>query len=76
MSEHIKVIHIVGQTPRQVQNNNVMMHHSIGHKPDHTIYAAASKTFCADATILSDVESAAAEIDVRVHTRPDNHYCC
>ena len=37
MSENVKVIHVVGQTTRAMQKNHMMIHHSIGNKPDHQV---------------------------------------
>jgi len=37
MSERVKMIHIVGQTTREMQKRNLMIHHSIGEKPDHQV---------------------------------------
>jgi TPP-dependent 2-oxoacid decarboxylase len=37
MSERAKMIHVVGQTTRTMQKNKLMIHHSIGDKPDHQV---------------------------------------
>jgi pyruvate decarboxylase len=63
MSEHVKVIHVVGQTPRAMQKNHMMIHHSIGDKPDHQLYNKASVGLRYTAAELWDVETAPAEID-------------
>ena len=63
MSEHVKVIHIVGQTTRVMQKNHMMIHHSIGNKPDHQLYNKASAGLRYAAAELWDIETAAAEID-------------
>jgi len=63
MSEHVKVIHIVGQTTRGMQKNNMMIHHSIGNKPDHQLYNRASAGLRFAAAELWDIASAPAEID-------------
>ena len=64
MTEQIKVIHVVGQTTRPMQKNRMMIHHSIGSNPDHSVYTRASKDFRVAAAELQDVKSAPAEIDV------------
>lgn len=63
LSEQVKVIHVVGQTTRAMQDNKMMIHHSIGHEPDHQVYNKASKGLRYDAAELWDVKSAPAEID-------------
>lgn len=63
MSEHVKVIHVVGQTTRVMQEKKMMIHHSIGHEPDHQVYNKASKGLRYDAAELWDIESAPGEID-------------
>jgi pyruvate decarboxylase len=63
MSERIKVIHVVGQTTRAMQKNNMMIHHSIGTKPDHQVYNRASKELRVTAAELWDIETAPMEID-------------
>ena len=37
LSESISVIHVIGQTPRMHQEKNLMIHHSVGHAPDHQV---------------------------------------
>jgi pyruvate decarboxylase len=63
MSEQVKVIHVVGQTPRAMQKNHMMIHHSIGDKPDHQLYNKASVGLRYTAAELWDVQTAPAEID-------------
>lgn len=63
MSEHVKVIHVVGQTTRAMQDNHMMIHHSIGTKPDHQQYNKASVGLRYTAAELWDVKTAPAEID-------------
>lgn len=63
MSEHVKVIHVVGQTTRTMQKNKMMIHHSIGSAPNHQVYNEASRGLRFAAAELWDVESAPAEID-------------
>lgn len=63
MCEHVKVVHVVGQTTRAMQNNHMMIHHSIGHKPDHQLYNKASAGLRYAAAELWDVKTAPAEID-------------
>jgi pyruvate decarboxylase len=63
MSEHVKVIHVVGQTTRAMQKNHMMIHHSIGNKPDHQMYNKASEGLRYAAAELWDIESAPTEID-------------
>ncbi|KAF2024272.1 pyruvate decarboxylase-like protein [Setomelanomma holmii] len=63
MSEQVKIIHVVGQTTRAMQKNHMMIHHSIGNKPDHQIYNKASAGLRYAAAELWDIETAPAEID-------------
>ncbi|EAT80916.2 hypothetical protein SNOG_11872 [Parastagonospora nodorum SN15] len=63
MSEQVKIIHVVGQTPRPIQKNHMMIHHSIGNKPDHQLYNKASEGLRYAAAELWDIETAPAEID-------------
>lgn len=63
MSEHVKVIHVVGQTTKAMQKNHMMIHHSIGHQPDHQLYNRASAGLRYAAAELWDVDTAPAEID-------------
>ncbi|KAF2125761.1 pyruvate decarboxylase-like protein [Dothidotthia symphoricarpi CBS 119687] len=63
MSEHVKIIHVVGQTTRAMQKNNMMIHHSIGRTPNHQVYNEASRGLRFAAAELWDVESAPKEID-------------
>ncbi|KAE9987344.1 hypothetical protein EG328_003068 [Venturia inaequalis] len=68
LCERVKVIHVVGQTSRPLQENKMMIHHSIGNTaegkaPDHSMYARMSKEARVDQAMLWDVESAPGEID-------------
>jgi pyruvate decarboxylase len=63
MSEHVKVVHVVGQTTRAMQKGRMMIHHSIGNRPDHSVYAKASEGLRVAGAELWDVESATGEID-------------
>ncbi|CAI6333074.1 unnamed protein product [Periconia digitata] len=63
MSEQVKVIHVVGQTTRAMQKDHMMIHHSIGNRPDHQVYARASKELRFAAAELWEVETAPKEID-------------
>lgn len=62
-SECVPVIHIVGQTSKMLQDNHLMIHHSIGFKPDHQQYNKASVPIRAAAAELWDPKEAPAEID-------------
>lgn len=63
LSERIPVIHVVGQTAQTLQDKQLMIHHSIGTKPDHQLYNKLTKSIRADAAELWDAEKAPAEID-------------
>lgn len=81
-SEQVKVIHVVGQTTRQMQKNRVMIHHSISSDPDHSVrmlsqiafldadrvqvYSKMSKLARVAEAALDDVDTAPAEIDVNM----------
>lgn len=62
-SEFIPMIHIVGQTPKATQEGHLMIHHSIGTKPDHQLYNKMSAPMRCDAAELWDPAKAPAEID-------------
>lgn len=69
LCERVKVIHVVGQTSRPLQENKMMIHHSIGNTaegkaPDHGMYSRMSREARVDQAMLWDVESAPGEIDV------------
>ena len=63
MSEHVKMVHVVGQTTRAMQNNHMMIHHSIGRKPDHQTYTKCSEPVRYAAAELWDINTAPADID-------------
>lgn len=63
MTEQVKVIHVVGQTSRKMQENRMMIHHSIGPSPDHQMFNRASKEFRVAAAELQSEVGAAEEID-------------
>lgn len=63
MSEHVKMVHVVGQTTRAMQKNHMMIHHSIGRKPDHQTYNRCSEPVRFAAAELWDIDTAPAEID-------------
>ncbi|EMD00375.1 hypothetical protein BAUCODRAFT_118154 [Baudoinia panamericana UAMH 10762] len=63
MTEQVKVIHVVGQTTRMMQQKHLMIHHSIGFNPDHQVFNKASKGFRVAAAELQSEEGAAEEID-------------
>ena len=54
---------VVGQTSRILQKNNMMIHHSIGFKPDHQLYNKVSKPLRFTAAELWNPEDAPADID-------------
>ncbi|KAF2001700.1 pyruvate decarboxylase [Amniculicola lignicola CBS 123094] len=63
MSEHVKLIHVVGQTTRLMQDKHMMIHHSIGREPNHQQYNNASKGLRYAAAELWDIKTAPQEID-------------
>lgn len=63
MTEQVKVIHVVGQTSRRMQQGRMMIHHSIGFAPDHQVFNHASRGFRVAAAELQQAEGAAEEID-------------
>jgi pyruvate decarboxylase len=63
MSEQVKIIHVVGQTTKGMQDNHMMIHHSIGNKPDHQLYNKASTGLRYAAAELWDIKTAPTEID-------------
>ncbi|QIW95481.1 hypothetical protein AMS68_000999 [Peltaster fructicola] len=63
MAEHVKVIQIIGQTSRKMQEDRVMIHHNVGTNPDHQVFSKATESFrCAAATLLSE-DTACQEVD-------------
>jgi pyruvate decarboxylase len=63
MTEQVRVIHVVGQTSRMMQEKKMMIHHSIGPEPDHQIFNKASVNFRVAAAELTSEKGAAEEID-------------
>ncbi|OCK84214.1 pyruvate decarboxylase-like protein [Lepidopterella palustris CBS 459.81] len=63
LSEHVKMIHVVGQTPKPMQESHMMIHHSIGDKPDHQVYNKTSKFLRVAEAELWDLKTAPDEID-------------
>lgn len=57
------MLEVVGQTARRLQENHMMIHHSIGFKPDHQLYNKVSKPLRCTAAELWDPKEAPAEID-------------
>lgn len=71
LSENIPVIHVVGQTSKPLQENKLMIHHSVGNSehggkegPDHQMYNRMSKEARIAAAELWDLNKAPGEIDV------------
>jgi len=64
-SERIPLIHVVGQTPRMLQEKKLMIHHSIGStgEVDAQVYQKTSKLIRADAAELWNGDEAPKEID-------------
>ncbi|GAB7358013.1 hypothetical protein MBLNU230_g0178t1 [Neophaeotheca triangularis] len=63
MTEQVKLIHVVGQTSRKMQEHKMMIHHSIGSQPDHQMFNKASQAFRVAAAEIMDEKKAPAEID-------------
>lgn len=63
MTEQVRVIHVVGQTSRMMQERKMMIHHSIGPEPDHQIFNKASVNFRVAAAELMSEKGATEEID-------------
>ncbi|WPH01341.1 pyruvate decarboxylase [Acrodontium crateriforme] len=63
MTEQVKVIHVVGQTSRVMQEKHMMIHHSIGNNPDHQIFNNASRNFRVAAAEIQTEVGAGEEID-------------
>jgi pyruvate decarboxylase len=63
MTEQVRVIHVVGQTSRMMQNKKMMIHHSIGPDPDHQVFNRASANFRVAAAELQSEQGAVEEID-------------
>ncbi|EON63369.1 hypothetical protein W97_02596 [Coniosporium apollinis CBS 100218] len=62
-AEQVKVIHVVGQTPRLFQEKRMLIHHSIDSDPDHGVYKKMSKPARVAEAELWDAQKAPAEID-------------
>lgn len=63
-SEHVPVIHIVGQTSMVMQEKHLMIHHSIGSYPNHQLYNKVSEPLRHSAAELhKGLEQAPAAID-------------
>ena len=63
MTEQVRVIHVVGQTSRMMQQKKMMIHHSIGPEPDHQVFNKASTDFRVAAAELTSEKGATEEID-------------
>lgn len=63
MTEQVRVIHVVGQTSRMMQERKMMIHHSIGPEPDHQVFNKASVNFRVAAAELTSEKGATEEID-------------
>jgi pyruvate decarboxylase len=63
MTEQVRVIHVVGQTSRMMQEKKMMIHHSIGPEPDHQVFNKASVNFRVAAAELTSEKGATEEID-------------
>ncbi|KAF2767075.1 pyruvate decarboxylase isoenzyme [Teratosphaeria nubilosa] len=63
MTESVKVVHVVGQTSRAMQEKRMMIHHSIGFAPDHQVFNAASRGFRVAAAELMSEVGTAEEVD-------------
>lgn len=63
MTEQVRIIHVVGQTSRKMQENRMMIHHSIGPSPDHQVFNKASVNFRVTAAELQSEKGATEEID-------------
>ncbi|TLD11833.1 hypothetical protein E2P81_ATG10275 [Venturia nashicola] len=63
MTEQVRVIHVVGQTSRMMQQKKMMIHHSIGPEPDHQVFNKASTNFRVAAAELTSEKGATEEID-------------
>jgi pyruvate decarboxylase len=73
LSERVGVIHVVGQTSKILQENHMMIHHSIGNSegggkegPDHQMYNKMSKHARIAEAECWDTESSPGKIDVSV----------
>ncbi|OJD32066.1 pyruvate decarboxylase [Diplodia corticola] len=62
-SEQVKVIHVVGQTTRKMQQERMLIHHAISNDPDHKVYSKMSKLARVAEAELDDINTAPAEID-------------
>ncbi|KAF3928844.1 hypothetical protein ABW20_dc0100017 [Dactylellina cionopaga] len=62
-AEHAGFIHIVGNTSRQLQQNKIMIHHTLEANPDHGVYRGMSAPIRSTSAFLDDEASMASEID-------------
>ncbi|PVH73681.1 pyruvate decarboxylase, partial [Cadophora sp. DSE1049] len=62
-AEQVKIIHIVGTTPKIAREKRLMIHHSLGSSPDHQVYEKISHHVRAAHCWLDNPETAADEID-------------
>ncbi|KAK2740190.1 hypothetical protein FQN57_006201 [Myotisia sp. PD_48] len=63
-SEYVPVIHIVGNTPRDMQKNHTKIHHTLWHdKWDHTTYQKMVEPVQSASAFINNESKAAAEID-------------
>ncbi|KAF3163486.1 hypothetical protein TWF106_004783 [Orbilia oligospora] len=62
-AEHAGFIHIVGNTSRQLQQNKIMIHHTLEANPDHGVYRGMSGPIRSTSAFLDDEATMASEID-------------
>ncbi|KAK6344540.1 hypothetical protein TWF696_008174 [Orbilia brochopaga] len=62
-AEHAGFIHIVGNTARPLQENKIMIHHTLEANPDHGVYRGMSEPIRAASAFLNDEATMASEID-------------
>ncbi|KAI9737897.1 MAG: hypothetical protein M1834_009267 [Cirrosporium novae-zelandiae] len=62
-SEKVKLIHIVGTTPRFAKERRLSLHHCLGTNPNHDIYMQMCEPACVAQANLVDAETAPQEID-------------
>ncbi|WEW54946.1 pyruvate decarboxylase [Emydomyces testavorans] len=68
-SEYVPVIHIVGNTPRDMQRNHVRIHHTLWmDKWDHTTYQKMSEPVQSDSAFITDPAAAPEQIDRVIET--------
>lgn len=66
-AEHVGLLHIVGVPSTSAQKKQLMLHHTLGNG-DYTVFRQMSGHICETTMIISDIQTAAKDIDRAIQT--------